>query len=191
MAARQRTPMQVNTLTMTHIKSRTDKNGNPQTNETQIAVMQNMFPTEASTQEPTWEHKSSRSNTEIPNTWATTLVVSLPQQCCARIVRNLRKCWQSWRLDPPLPCGPEREIQQWHKTINVITRTNNHKHPDQKSLDRGASKQEPTSSARSNAEIPKTPGQQCWSRPFFNYVRESRVTDGSHFCTPNIVATTS
>ena len=82
-------PMQMNILTMAHIKSRADQNGNPHTYETQNAVMQKISPNlalwpphrGASTQEPTWEHKSSRSNAEIANTWTTMLIVSLPQHC--------------------------------------------------------------------------------------------------------------
>ena len=110
-------PMQMNTLTKTHIKSRADQNGKSTNIRNTNRCLAKPVPNRRcgdhivapQHNEPTWKHTSSGSRSGNPQvSWATTLVVSLPQPC----TRIARKCWQSWRLDPPLLCGMRSQIQQ-------------------------------------------------------------------------------
>ena len=117
----------------THIKSSTDKNGNLQTYETQIAVIPNIFPiARCGDHIAATQSKSQLGGTHphhpmenVQYTCALTRVVSLPPKL-SRIAKTVGNHG-----------GPAKELQSGripHTSNHVLTRTEIHKNTKHKSL---------------------------------------------------------
>ena len=120
---------------MTHIKSRADQNGKPQTYETQIDVMQKNVRNwtlwsehrSASKQWPTWRHTSSGSRAEIPKSHG-------QQRWWCPFHNHVRESRENvgshggWTRHSQ--AVPNSTVTQ----NDERNRNNRHKHPDQKSI---------------------------------------------------------
>ena len=126
-----KTLMWENTLTKTHIESRTDQNGKRTNNGTQFAPlrMQQFSPNESR-----GDHiVAPQDKNQLDGTYfhASTRECPIHKRISAgcspscRMYAN-RETWsQSWPLDQPILCGPK--VDSDTKSMNIRTRTENHR----------------------------------------------------------------